>query len=331
MAAVLAPPAVTPPDRLALTICIAVICHALFILGVGFVPPDLPKPRFDTMEVTLVQTHSESPPEEAQYLAQASLQGGGDSEEADRPSSPISEQLPQIDDQVTPPAFAPEQPSPDPDIAQTATPNAPADGSEAVQTDASVEQPEQLVAENSETETPVAEPEPTERAKPDAPAEGREKRTTRPRARPSAAQLIANSFAIASLNAEIQQRLAAKAKRPRRKFISASTREYKYAAYMEAWRAKVERVGNLNYPEAARKRNLSGSLILEVQINPDGSVKEMVVRRSSGQKLLDDSALRIVELAAPFAPFPDAIAKDVDVLHVTRTWVYSLGARFKGK
>ena len=139
---------------------------------------------------------------------------------------------------------------------------------------------------------------------------------------PTAAQLLTRSFALASLNAELQQRLDSKAKRPRRKYISANTREYLYAAYMEAWRAKVERIGNMNYPNAARERRLSGNLLLDVAINPNGSVKEITVRRSSGHKVLDDAAIRIVELAAPFARFPDAVLEEVDILHITRTWKF---------
>lgn len=91
---------------------------------------------------------------------------------------------------------------------------------------------------------------------------------------------------------------------------------------MEAWRAKVERVGNLNYPDAARKQNLSGSLILDVALNADGSINQITVRRSSRQKILDDAAIRIVELASPFAPFPEQIRKGTDILHITRTWQF---------
>ena len=145
---------------------------------------------------------------------------------------------------------------------------------------------------------------------------------------PSAAELVARSFAIASLNAEIEQRLEARAKRPRHKFISASTKQYKYAAYMEAWRAKVERVGNLNYPEVARREKLSGSLILDVALNPDGSINDITVRRPSGFPVLDAAAIRIVTLAAPYAPFPDDFKNDVDILHITRTWQFINSERF---
>jgi protein TonB len=91
---------------------------------------------------------------------------------------------------------------------------------------------------------------------------------------------------------------------------------------MEAWRAKVERVGNLNYPEAARRKKLSGNLILDVALNNDGSINQITVRRSSGHKVLDDAAIRIVELASPYSPFPDHIREETDILHITRTWQF---------
>lgn len=109
---------------------------------------------------------------------------------------------------------------------------------------------------------------------------------------------------------------------PRQKFISSRTREHKYATYMEAWRARVEQVGNTNYPEEARSRRLSGDLVLDVAINPDGTIQAVDVIRSSGQKVLDDAAVRIVMMAAPFDPFPEEILKETDVIHITRTWQF---------
>ncbi len=109
---------------------------------------------------------------------------------------------------------------------------------------------------------------------------------------------------------------------PRQKFISSRTREHKYATYMEAWRARVEQVGNSNYPEEARSRRLSGDLVVDVAINPDGTIQAVDVIRSSGQKILDDAAVRIVMMAAPFDPFPEEILKETDVIHITRTWQF---------
>jgi periplasmic protein TonB len=252
----------------------------------------------DTMEITLVQHSSVTPPEDAKVLAQANLQGGGDTQEKVLPATPTPPPFPDRQAAVTmPPTAAPPQPDTSKSAPETQTPAAP---------------------ENKPLLT-------TDRESPDkAPAQPRDAEKTRvePQPRPTATQLLTNSFKVASLSAEIKTRLEARAQRPRQKFISASTREYKYSAYMEAWRAKVERVGNLNYPEEARKRGLSGSLILDVALNADGSVNDIVIRQSSGQSLLDDAAIRIVRLAAPFAPLPPNIRTDTDILHITRTWQF---------
>lgn len=112
-------------------------------------------------------------------------------------------------------------------------------------------------------------------------------------------------------------------KRPRRKFITANTREHLYASYMRAWVAKVERVGNMNYPEQARRRNLEGSLVLSVDVLPDGSIERVQVLRSSGYDLLDEAAVRIVRLAAPYAELPSDVREETDILTITRTWQFS--------
>ena len=98
---------------------------------------------------------------------------------------------------------------------------------------------------------------------------------------------------------------------------------------MDTWRRKVERVGNLNYPEEAKKLNLSGSLQLDVALNKDGSINEITLRRSSGEKVLDDAAIRIVELAAPYSPFPKNIENQVDILHILRTWQFINNKSFR--
>ena len=133
------------------------------------------------------------------------------------------------------------------------------------------------------------------------------------------------ALAMATLKAEIERDLRAYSERPRRKWISASTREHRFAAYMDAWRRKVEQVGNLNYPEEAERRGLAGDLLLDVAIRPDGTVEEITLRRSSGERVLDEAAIRIVEIAAPFSEFPEDIAEDVDILHIERTWIFHSG------
>ena len=113
--------------------------------------------------------------------------------------------------------------------------------------------------------------------------------------------------------------------RLKRKFIGARTREFRFARYAEDWRLKVERIGNLNYPEAARREGLYGKLQLTVGIKSDGSLESIEINRSSGRKVLDEAAIRIVNLAGQngFAPFPPDISRDTDILHITRTWVFT--------
>ena len=117
----------------------------------------------------------------------------------------------------------------------------------------------------------------------------------------------------------------------RHTFISSSTQESHYAAYVEAWRRRVETVGNRNYPEIARQQNLNGELILAVAIDRDGLVRSIRVTRSSGIKVLDDAAVQITALAAPFEPLPEAIVKETDVLYISRTWQFMENARLISK
>ena len=139
---------------------------------------------------------------------------------------------------------------------------------------------------------------------------------------PLGAQQLVHSFALANLAAELQEKLESHARQPRRKYISAETKEYRYASYMEGFRAKVERVGNLNYPEEARRRQIYGEVMLDVALNSAGKVVAINVRRSSGKTVLDDAARRIVGLAAPYDPLPAEIREEVDELHITRIWKF---------
>lgn len=140
---------------------------------------------------------------------------------------------------------------------------------------------------------------------------------------PDASQLLAQTREVAQSAPDPLARERVVPKRPRRKFITANTREHLYASYMRNWVAKVERVGNMNYPEQARRRNLEGSLVLSVDILADGSIERIQVLRSSGYELLDEAAVRIVRLAAPYADLPSEVRKETDILVITRTWEFS--------
>lgn len=180
-------------------------------------------------------------------------------------------------------------------------------------------------------EAPAPQPEPaTEPAASELVARSAEAALTRTEFReqpgeslPNSAELLAQ--AASALQSAPDRLLAETAlpKRPRRKFVTANTREHLYASYMRNWVAKVERVGNMNYPEAARQRNLEGSLVLSVDVLADGSIEHVRVMRSSGYELLDEAAVRIVRLAAPYAELPPDIRKETDILTITRTWQFS--------
>ena len=93
---------------------------------------------------------------------------------------------------------------------------------------------------------------------------------------------------------------------------------------MRAWVARVERVGNLNYPIEAQRQGLSGRLILTVSVGRNGEVKGVLVNKSSGKKVLDQAAVKAVQLSSPFAPLPQT-SEDIDILDITRTWDYKNG------
>jgi len=154
-------------------------------------------------------------------------------------------------------------------------------------------------------------------------AQNKTQKQQRENAGSNGSDLVKRSLEIARLEAQINKSLDMYEKLPRRKFIGARTQEYRFAQYVEDWRAKVERIGNMNYPEIARRDKIFGKLALTVSIRADGSVESIEVNRTSGQRILDASAIRIVKLSAPFPPFPPDIRKDTDILSITRTWIFT--------
>ena len=318
-------PDIPPDDRLGLTVCVAGIDHAVLILGVSFGSTSPPGTLYESLEIILMPERTEQIIDDVEMLSQTNLQGGG-GEGQDAPLLiPLVKPLqlakpPDATIESTPPTIIAPVPRTKPERSAEFFPHA-------------LNTPGQHRSPENGEEFVRSEPQ-EKKLPPTSPVERTEPTLSQPEKSkpllPTATQLLTRSFALASLNAELQQRLETGTKRPRRKYISANTREYLYAAYMEAWRAKVERVGNINYPDEARQRQLSGTLLLDVALAPDGSVKEITVRRSSGHRVLDDAAARIVRLAAPFAPFPPDIRKDVDILHVTRTWKFLNNKQFSG-
>jgi protein TonB len=145
-----------------------------------------------------------------------------------------------------------------------------------------------------------------------------------------ASQLNRQAREMAQLQARISQQWDDYQKRPKRAFVGANVKEYAFARYVEDWVTKVERVGNVNYPEAARRQGIYGSLRLTVSIYADGRIEAVEVDRTSGSKILDAAAIKIVELAAPYAAFPDDMRKKADILSITRTWSFTRSDQLVG-
>jgi protein TonB len=275
-------------DRLGVTVFASLLLHMLVVLGVTFAAPKLREVEgMPTLEITLVQAASSRAPDEPDFLAQANQDGGGEAEDVRIARNPL-------------PARALSPAAPDVPAARPAPQAAvPAARSE----------PELLTQRRAPTRAPASQPEP----------EPQEARIDPARLGLPDPTDLDRTQLIAAIDREWERYH----QRPKRKFLNARTREYKYAAYMDAWRAKVERIGNLNYPEEAKRRGLRGSVLLDVEVHEDGSVGRITIHRSSGYKLIDDAAVRIVHLAAPFAPFPPDIRKETDILHITRTWIFN--------
>lgn len=277
---------VRPADRLGFTLMIAALVHLAVILGVGFTYVK-PEKISQTLEITLAPFKSDTKPKDADFLAQENQQGSGTLDKKAVPKT--TEIAPYQDTQinkVTPP------PAAKPVVKQDAPKTAVATKAQAQQ---------RTVAKRDEV-------------KPNEPK----------KAAPTFDSAQLNSE-IASLEAELADEQQAYAKRPKiHRLSAASTMRDKGAWYKEDWRKKIERIGNLNYPEEARRKQIYGSLRMMVSINRDGSLYEVLVLESSGQPLLDQAAQKIVRLAAPFAPFSGDLS-DIDRLEIIRTWKFARG------
>jgi protein TonB len=272
-------------ERFILTVVFSAIVHGVLLLGIGFAAP-LGAPSAPTLDVILVATAMRDAPDQADFLANANQQGGGDLDKAARPTAP-----------ATSPDMRPDQ----------------GDAEAAREAGAPSSQPQRT--------TPVL----VTGAQSDRAVALETNPATQDALLPDAPELSEREREQARLAAEIDDALQAYAKRPRRKFISAQTREYAYAAYMRAWVARVERIGNLNYPPEARERKIHGDLILTVAVNRDGTIESIDIVKSSGERVLDDAATQIVRMSAPFNEIPEVRDDRVDILHITRTWQFLPG------
>lgn len=270
-----------------IALAFSLVLHAFMLFGIGFALPD-PRKTNDSLQplqVVLVNSKAKSRPVKADALAQNNLDGGGNTTEDRYAKSP----LPTLTDDKQ---FTPEQ------------------SAQRVQ---QLEQGVKLLLAQAAASTHSI---PLQKTQGQKQHQNAHDSTNNP-------DMAQRKLEIARLEAQISKDFDAYQKLPRRKFIGARTQEYRFAKYIEDWRIKVERVGNMNYPQIARQKSIYGTLQLSVSIRADGSVENVEVSRSSRQPILDAAARRIVKLAAPFSPLPPDIRKDTDILNITRTWTFT--------
>lgn len=288
------PPARIPPEALAIgrrdtllayAIAASLLLHAV-VLAVHFTAPQSGKKSSDVpLEVALVNAKTKARPAKADILAQANLDGGGNTDQDRRAKSPLPV-LPKdsLKNEIT-----------------VAT----------QRVDTLERETKELLTQLRSSPVAMPSPKPTEERDPTE--------------SPTANELMQKTLEAMRLEAQIAKDMDAYQKRPKRQFVGSRAQEYRFARYVEDWRLKIERVGNLNYPAAARDQKLYGSLILTVAIRADGSVDNIEVNRSSGHRILDAAAIKIVTMSAPFAGFPPDIRRDTDILYITRTWTFTKG------
>ncbi len=277
------PPPPASGDILPITLAISVVLHAVVLL-ITFVPPEFKANRFEPhLDVVLVNSKSASKPLKADALAQASLDGGGNTPADRRAKVP----LPKLHDQP---------PAPDVRLASKQVHQLEQEAKRLLQ----LAQGELAVADTLQPAPQL----PREALLQDPAAEQQRQR-------------------IAQLEAQIAKEWDEYQKLPRRKFIGARTEGVVYAEYVDRWRQRIEKIGTQYFPDEARRRQLYGSLVMTVHIRADGSVEKIEVDRSSGHRLLDTAARRAVDLAGPFPPFPASVRKDFDILSISRTFMYT--------
>jgi protein TonB len=260
----------------------SVAAHLAVIIGVGFKLPRIPKwdDPHNVMDVVLVNSKSATKPVKADALAQANLDGGGNTDQKLRASTPLP--------------YDRREPSPELRAAENRVKQL------------EVEAQQLMTRMKSKVAVPTTEVQ-LESGKADG----------------DARELVDKAAEIARLEAQIRREHQAYQERPKRQFVGARASEYRFAKYVDDWRQRIERVGNLNYPEEARRKKIYGSLQITVAIKANGEIESVEINRPSGHKVLDQAALRIVRLASPFEPFPPNIRVDTDILHITRTWTFT--------
>jgi periplasmic protein TonB len=275
-------------DRLGFAFCLALALHCAIILGVSFSREDVSLAP-TKLEITLAQHSSEKAPDEADFLAQANQQGSGTLEEkamlTTREQADFQDVS--IHEVVPQQKLSSSQPQID-ESAKIAT-------TQSMQFKTNTRENEGRILETAKQPSDDL-------------------------------TILERSVKIASLEAKLDIQRQAYAKRPRvRRLTSVATKQSDDALYLHDWRTKIEAIGNQNYPAKARQQGLYGDLRLVVSLLPSGDIHQVKILKSSGHKILDQAAIRIVHLAAPFDPFPRVMGQSVDILEIIRTWSFQKG------
>lgn len=269
-------------DRFITTLLFAILVHGVLILGLGFAaePPQLRSPLSSKLEVTMVTGRETAPAEDPDYLAQINQSGRGNTREQHRPSqtarttavndNPGIEQARDLDHRLVA-----ETPSADPN---------------------SLDDPERLAARQSITQNR----QPTRKQ-----LSSLQSAALDPASHRQVARLMIRDNAMPLIDEERSDLAEITDDRPAEKRVSVNTKSSVYAPYLHAWRKKIERIGTLNFPDEVLRQGLYGDVTMEVVIAEDGSLADADVLVRSPHRTLDEAALRIVRLAAPFQPFSD--------------------------
>jgi periplasmic protein TonB len=298
-------------SAMSIAIWVSILIHAV-VLSIKF-QPELKKlaDRLPSLEVVLVNAKTKNSPDKAELLAQANLDRGGNTD-ANRK---MKTALPSPTQKT---AEVKLQPNAEARSAAKSAKLKAQEAREQKRVDELEKQAQELMTQVKANKK--IESNPTQNAAAAEPEEGEQKANAKSLDR---AALIAASLEMDRLQAQIAKQQDEYQKRPKRKFIGARTKEYRFAMYVESWRQKVERIGNMNYPEAAKAQKLYGQLRMTVSIKSDGSLEDVVIDQKSNYPVLDEAAKRIVELGAPYTAFPEDIKKDTDILSITRTWTFT--------
>ncbi len=277
---------ITATDRLGFTLFIAALVHIALILGVGFTMESMPEPS-KSLEITLASFASEKAPKEADFLAQANQMGSGTLEKA---TVPTTTEKAEFQDNKINEVQVESSPKP---VEQTQT--------------------QKTVVATFTPQLDKVNQQPTKQ----------QQDQQRPTPLTDQERLAAE---IASLEAALEQQRQEYAKRPRvSRQNAAATKRDMSAGYRDEWRKTVERIGNLNYPEQARRQKIHGSLRMLVIIRSNGSIDTVRILESSGHPVLDKAAQDSVRLSAPFSPFTGELAANFDQIEIIRTWRFERG------